>query len=148
MIERPRRDVEIGGAPHVLIDVWRSPTGLGLGYFLGPDPSADRRAVLDSETDVGEMGDDEAAALWAAGVPLTPTERRFVGGDGEVWLAQATGPVWGHGAAPGILGLRLVCLTADRPRVEVSATTLNELEDDDLVRLVGSATDIASHDDA
>jgi hypothetical protein len=139
MTERPKRNLTIEQDSWVLVEAWRSSTGLGLGYFLGPVVAADRRAVLDREVDVAALDDAEVLALWEAAAPLTVTERRFADHGGESWLAQASGPVWGEGAAAGTLGVRFTCITADRPGLELPGRRLTDLDDEELAGAVAEA---------
>jgi hypothetical protein len=136
MSMRPSREVTFGDQSLVLIDASRSPTGLGLAYFLAPDRADDRRAVLEPGVELGGLGEEAVAELWSGAASLTETERRFRGPDGHAWLAQSTGPVWGEGAAAGITGLRLVCLTAERAPVELRNANLALLDDEGLADLL------------
>jgi PAS domain-containing protein len=140
MSKRPSREVTVGDRSLTLIDASRSATGLGLAYFIAPDRADDRRAVLEPGVDVADLDDEAAAELWSGAAPLTQTERRFSGPNGEAWLAQSTGPVWGEGAAAGITGLRLVCLTAERGPVEAHDVNLGSLDDEGLADLIGPAS--------
>lgn len=140
MSTRPSREVTVGDQSLVLVDASRSPTGLGLAYFLAPDRADDRRAVLEPGLELGGLGQEAVVELWSGAAPLTETERRFRGPDGDEWLAQSTGPVWGEGAAAGITGLRLTCLTAARAPVEVRGGDLDSLDDEGLADLLRPAS--------
>lgn len=146
---RPRRSGWIDGASWTLYDAARAPSGLGLGYFVCDDPEVeDRRAALPAGLALPDLDDEAFLALWEAGRRLTPTERRFVDGGGAVWLAQSTGPVWAErGSAAGTAGLRLRCISAHRPSVELNGATLSELSDAELIARVGAREGVAPSSD-
>jgi len=142
MSDRPKREMEIDGRRWLLVDAWRSPGGRGLGYFVcvrceEPTPgTADRRVILPGGRSLEEIDEQELRDLWERAAPLTASERRFEDEDGDLWLAQATGPVWSEDGATDATGFRLACLTRDRPLVEVRRHPLCDLRDDDLAALV------------
>ena len=146
---RPWRSGRIEGAAWTLYDGARAPSGLGLGYFVCDDPEAgDRRVTLAAASAVPDLDDEAFRALWEAGRPLTPTERRFVDAGGAIWLAQGTGPVWAEGgSAAGTVGLRLRCISAHRPVVKLKGATLSEVSDADLIAHVGAPRGVASSSD-
>ena len=135
---RPRRSVAVDGVPWTLYDAGRTPSGLGLGYFVCDDAEAeDRRAALPADIDLASLDEGALHALWVAGRGLTSTERRIVDGDGAIWLAQSVGPVWARreGAA-GTVGIRLRCISADRPVAEIHGATLAGMSDAELISRV------------
>ena len=135
MNKRPGRDLSIEGATWRLVNAWRAQSGQGLGYFLAEAPEDDRRAALDPGVDFESLSEADVLALWAGAAGLTPTERRF-SASGEVWLAQASGPVWADGAAAGLTGLRVRCLTAETPVRDFSHLSLRDLGEEELAALV------------
>lgn len=137
---RPRRDLSIDGADLVLVEAWRAPSGLGLGYFLSSGTDGDRRVELAAGIDLASLDEEAVSALWESAAPLTSTERR-ISVDGDSWLAQASGPVWAEGAAVGTLGVRLTCLTSERATIAVAGVRLDDLDEGRLSALV---TDSAS----
>ncbi|MDX1393736.1 MAG: hypothetical protein R3195_05075 [Gemmatimonadota bacterium] len=139
MVNRPRRSVSAEGDEWTLVDAWRSGTGLGLGYFLAASAVDDRRVVLEPGRTLESLEEGEIGRLLEGSAPLTTTERRFGDSGGRAWLAQSFGPVWGEGVASGLTGLRIVCLTAEEPAVEVMDARLEDLSDDDLAALVEAA---------
>ena len=146
---RPRRSGRIDGAEWTLYDAARAPSGLGLGYFVCDDPEvADRRAALPAGLALSDLDDEAFRALWEAGRPLTATERRVVDGSGAVWLAQGMGPVWAEGgSAAGTTGLRLRCISAHRPVVELNGATLSGMSDAELIARVGAPEGVAPSSD-
>lgn len=112
-----------------LLEVARAPSGLGLGYFMAGDRTRDRRVALDPGLTLDGLDDAAVERLWSEAAPLTVTERRFETPDGEAWLAQAVGPVWGEGAAAGLTGLRLTCLTSERAPLQRAGLDLESLDD-------------------
>ena len=146
---RPWRSGRIDGASWTLYDAARAPSGLGLGYFVCDDPEvADRRAALPARLALADLDDDAFRALWEAGRPLTSTERRVVDGSGAIWLAQGMGPVWAEGgSAAGTTGLRLRCISAHRPVVELNGTTLSGMSDAELIARVGAPEGVAPSSD-
>ena len=138
MTGRPRVEVTVEGESMVLVEAARSASGLGLGYFLSPDRDRDRRVALDPGTTVGGLDPASIERLWSEAAPLTVTERRFDTPDGDAWLAQSVGPVWGDGAAAGLTGVRISCLTSSRRPIERAGIALESLDDDDLARLATS----------
>jgi len=119
---------------------------MGLGYFVCPGPeegkpgAPDRRVVLPPGRSLADLDGQEVAALWEGAAPLTDSERRFPDDGGELWLAQATGPVWSDSGANDAIGFRLVCLTRDCAPVEIRSRRLSEMEDGDLSALVALPT--------
>lgn len=146
---RPRRPGSIDGVAWTLYDAARAPSGLGLGYFVCDDPAvADRRAALSPGRSLSDLDDDAFRALWEAGRPLTCTERRVVDAGGAIWLAQGTGPVWaGGGSAAGTVGLRLRCISAQRPVMELTGATLAGMSDAELIARVGAPEGVAPSSD-
>lgn len=139
MTGRPVREVCVDGGRVRLVEAWRAPSGLGLAYFLadpGPESLADRRAGLPAGTGVSDLSEDAVRELWEGAAPLTATEVRFEDSRGDSWLAQATGPAWSESGAADAVGVRLVCLTADRETLELSRIPLPDLEPADLRALV------------
>ncbi len=132
---RSRRRGRIDGVPWTLFDAGRTASGLGLGYFVRDDPGAgDRRAALAPGMSVAELDDEGFQRLWEAGRPLTATERRLVGDDGAVWLAQSVGPVWAdRGVAAGAVGVRVRCLSSERPVIVLNGVVLADTPDADLL---------------
>lgn len=132
---RARRRGAIDGTAWTLYDLGRAASGLGLGYFVRDDLGAgDRRAALAPGVRVGELDDEAFRRLWETARPLTPTERRLVDDGGAVWLAQGVGPVWADGgAAVGSVGIRLRCISTERPVVELNGAILAETPDAELV---------------
>ena len=128
-MNRPVRRCQIDDETWTLVDAWRSGSGLGLGYFVAPDRGNDRRTALEADADVTSLSEEEVRDLWESAASLTPTERRFRADDGELWLAQSVGPVWGEGAAAGTTGLRLTCLTAGWPVRELPDVRLDDMDD-------------------
>lgn len=131
---RARRSGRIDGERWTLFDAGRAASGLGLGYFVRDDlGGGDRRAPLAPGVDVAALDDDGFRALWESARPLTSTERRFVDDEGEVWLAQGTGPAWAaEGAAAGAVGVRLRCVSAERPAVALGGVALADTTDAEL----------------
>lgn len=146
---RPRRSGTIDGASWTLYEAARGPSGLGLGYFVCDDPTvADRRTALPAGLALSDLDDEAFGALWEAGRPLTPTERRVVDGSGAIWLAQSMGPVWAEGgSAAGTVGLRLCCISAQRAVVELHGATLSEISDAELIARVGAPEGVAPSSD-
>ncbi len=146
---RPRWSGRIGGASWTLYDAARAPSGLGLGYFVCDDAEmADRRTALAAGSALSDLDDEAFRALWEAGRPLTRTERRVVDGSGAIWLAQGVGPVWaGGGSAAGTVGLRLRCISAHRPVVELNGAILSEMSDAELIACVGAPEGVAPSSD-
>jgi len=146
---RPRRPGPIDGAAWTLYDAARAPSGLGLGYFVCDDPKmADRRTTLPAGLAVADLDDEAFRALWEAGRPLTPTERRVVDGSGAIWLAQSMGPVWAEGgSAADTVGVRLCCISAHRPAVELNGATLSEMSDAELIARVGAPEGVGPSSD-
>jgi len=138
MSERPRVEGHIDGTVWTLFDAGRSTGGLGLGYFVSTeDGPPDRRAALPPDTIVTELDADGFRELWEKGAPLTGTERRFEGPDGEPWLAQACGPVWYEGeTSREVIGVRLRCLGADHPVVVHPGASLADTSDAELVAAI------------
>ena len=136
----PQRSGRIEGVSWTLHDAGRAPSGLGLGYFVCDDAEvADRRTALPAGVDVRGLDDEAFRALWEAGRELTCTERRIVDPHGLVWLAQSVGPVWAEGGtAAGTLGVRLRCVSAERPVLELNGVTLSEVADADLIARAGA----------
>lgn len=134
---RPAVEVTLEGRTWRLIDAGRAPSGLGLGYFLPADGGeGDLRVALEPDADVASLSPEALDSLWREGAPLTATEKRFTDAGGDLWLAQSTGPVWAAaGAAADAVGIRLRCLTSDRPPVSRTGRTLETLSDEDLVAL-------------
>jgi hypothetical protein len=131
MTGRASREISIDGRRVRLVDAWRAPGGLGLGYFLAdsedPKVPADRRTELPPGTAVDDLSEEDVLLLWENAAPLTATEARFEDSAGESWLAQATGPAWSETGAADAVGVRIVCLTADRETVECRGLRLSEL---------------------
>ena len=146
---RPRRSGRIDGASWTLYDAGRAPSGLGLGYFVCDDPEVpDRRAALPAGLALADLDDDAFDALWEAGRPLTGTERRVVDGSGAIWLAQGAGPVWaGGGSAAGTTGLRLRCISAHRPTVELNGASLAGMSDAELIARLSAPAGVAPSSD-
>ncbi len=146
---RPRRPGLIDGASWTLYEVARAPSGLGLGYFVCDGPEmADRRTALPAGRALDDLDDEAFRALWEAGRPLTRTERRVVDGGGAIWLAQSTGPVWAEGgSAAGTVGLRLRCISAHRPVVELNGASLSGMSDAELIARVGAPEGVAPSSD-
>ena len=142
---RPRRTGRVDGATWTLYDAGRGPSGLGLGYFVCDDPEgADRRAALPAGLVLADLDDDAFRALWEAGRPLTGTERRVIDGSGAIWLAQGRGPVWAEGgSAAGTVGLRVRCISADRPVLELKGASLSGMSDAELIARVGPPEGVA-----
>ena len=136
MVDRPRRSVSVDAGEWILVDAWRSETGLGLGYFLAASGFEDRRAVLEPGRTLESLDEGEIEQMLEGAAPLTVTERRFGDSAGRAWLAQSFGPVWGEGVASGLTGLRFVCLTAEEAAVEAPDARLEDLSDDALAALV------------
>lgn len=145
----PRRSGTIDGASWTLYETARAPSGLGLGYFVCDDPKvADRRTALPAGLALSDLDDEAFRALWEAGRPLTPTERRVVDGGGAIWLVQSIGPVWAEGgSAAGTVGLRLCCISAHRAVVELHGATLSEISDAELIARVGAPEGVAPSSD-
>ncbi|MDH3735142.1 MAG: hypothetical protein OEU54_16555 [Gemmatimonadota bacterium] len=131
MSVRDQREFAADGEPWILFEAHRSSSGLGLGYFMPANAAGggDRRVALEPGTEIAALSDDDLGVLWEGGARLTVTERRFSTSDGEFWLAQAVGPAWGEGAAAGLLGLRITCISAVRPVREVPDVRLEEQDD-------------------
>ncbi len=146
---RPRRSGTIDGASWTVYEAARAPSGLGLGYFVCDDPEvADRRTALPAGLAVADLDDEAFRALWEAGRPLTPTERRVVDGNGAVWLARSMGPVWaGGGSAADTVGLRVCCISAHRPVVELNGAALSEMSDAELIARVSAPEGVAPSSD-
>ncbi|MCZ0934877.1 MAG: hypothetical protein OXJ54_06825 [Gemmatimonadetes bacterium] len=146
---RPRRSGRIEGAVWTLYDAGRAPSGVGLGYFVCDDPEvADRRTALPAGLALPDLDDEAFRALWEAGRPLTSTERRVVDGSGAIWLAQGRGPVWAEGgSAAGTVGLRLRCISAHRPAVELNGATLAGMSDAELIARLGAPEGVAPSSD-
>ena len=142
---RPRRSGQADGASWTLYEAARAPSGLGLGYFVCDDPEvADRRTALPSEPALADLDDEALRSLWEAGRPLTRTERRVVDGGGAIWLAQSIGPVWAEGgSAADTVGLRLRCISAYRPVVELNGATLSDVSDAALIARTGALEGVA-----
>lgn len=126
---RPRREFAVDRRRWLAIDAWRDSGDLGLCYLLPLENGApaaadreDRRATLEPGQALDSLDGAALERLWRMAVPLTETERRFIGPDGAVWLARNTGPVWADasGAADSI-GVVIRCLTSVRPDIEVAA---------------------------
>ncbi len=145
----PRRPGRIEGVSWTLHDAGRAPSGLGLGYFVCDDAEvADRRTALPAGLGVPDLDDEAFGALWEAGRELTCTERRIVDPHGMVWLAQSVGPVWAEGGtAAGTLGVRLRCVSAERPVLELNGVTLAELSDAELIARVGELEGVTPSSD-
>lgn len=146
---RPRRSGPIDGASWTLYEAARAPSGLGLGYFVCDGPQmADRRTALPAGLALADLDDEAFRALWEAGRPLTPTERRVVDGSGAIWLAQSMGPVWAEGgSAADTVGLRLCCISAHRPAVELNGATLSEMSDAELIARLGAPEGVGPSSD-
>ncbi len=146
---RPRRSGTIEGASWTVYEAARARSGLGLGYFVCDDPEvADRRTALPAGLALSDLDDEAFHALWEAGRPLTPTERRVVDGNGAIWLAQSMGPVWAEGGrAADAVGLRLCCISAHRPVVELNGATLSEMSDAELIARVAPPEGVAPSSD-
>lgn len=133
MSARPRSEHAIDGATWTVFDAWRTPGGLGLGYFVGPGDASDRRVPLSPDVDVEDLDRSAFRALWEAAVGLTATERRITGPGGRPWLAQAYGPVWHEGGtAREVIGVRLRCLSDAIPVAFLRGVSLSEVSDDEL----------------
>ena len=146
---RPRRSGRIDGAAWTLYDAARAPSGVGLGYFVCDDSGmGDRRAALPAGLALADLDDDAFRALWEAGRPLTSTERRVVDDSGAIWLAQGVGPVWAErGSAAGTTGLRLRCISAQCPVVELYGATLSEMSDTELSARLGAPEGVVPSSD-
>ena len=146
---RPRRSGPIDGASWTLYDAARAPSGLGLGYFVCDDPELpDRRAALPAGLALSDLDDEAFRALWEAGRPLTSTERRVVDDGGAIWLVQSMGPVWAEGgSAADTVGLRMCCVSAHRPVVELNGATLSDMSDAELIARVGAPEGVAPSSD-
>ena len=146
---RSSRRGRIDDVSWTLFDAGRTASGLGLGYFVRDDAGAgDRRAALAPETRIAELDDGDFQRLWETGRPLTATERRLVDDDGAVWLAQSVGPVWADGGtAAGAVGVRLRCLSAERPVVVLNGVVLAETPDADLLARAGVHEGVAPSSD-
>lgn len=146
---RPRRSGTIDGASWTLYEAARAPSGLGLGYFVCGDPEvADRRTALPAGHALSDLDEEAFRALWGAGRTLTRTERRVVDGGGAIWLAQSMGPVWAEGgSAADTVGLRLRCISARRPVVELNGATLSGMSDAELIAAVGASEGVAPSSD-
>ena len=146
---RPQRSGRIDGAVWTLYDVGRAPSGLGLGYFVSDDSAMeDRRAALPAGLVPADLDDETFRALWEAGRGLTSTERRVVDGSGTIWLAQSVGPVWAEGgSAAGTVGVRLRCVSADGPVVELNGAKLSEMSDEDLIARIDAPEGVAPSSD-
>ena len=136
---RAHRRGRIDGVPWTLFDAGRTASGLGLGYFVRDDlGGGDRRAALAPEIRVAELDDEVFQRLWETGRPLTATERRLVDGNGAAWLAQSVGPAWADGGtAAGAVGVRLRCLSAERPCLVLNGVVLADTSDADLLARAG-----------
>ena len=145
----PRRSGTIDGASWTLYEAARAPSGLGLGYFVCDDPEVeDRRTALPAGLALSHLDDEAFRELWEAGRPLTPTERRVVDADGAIWLAQSMGPVWAEGgSAANTVGLRLRCISAHRPAVELNGATLSEMSDAELIARAAPPEGVAPSSD-
>jgi hypothetical protein len=143
MTARPSAEIEISGSRWVLFDAGRSPSGLGLGYFAERTRSGwagsdeDRRAVLEPGEDVASLEEGRLRELWESATPLTPTERRFVDDEGDLWLAQGVGPVWTHrGTAEAAVGTRVRCLSSVATVVTIAGRAPADLSGEELAGLV------------
>jgi len=138
MSERPRVEHVIDGVRWTLYDAWRSPSGLGLGYFVGGERGPDRRVPLPPDMDVADLDAAGFRELLNAAAELTVTERRIAGPGGRPWLAQAYGPVWhAGGTAREAIGVRLRRLDAEAPSVVVPGVALSGASDEELAAAIG-----------
>ena len=145
MTRRPRAELTVDRETWLALDAWRSGRGLGLVYFLHledgtpGDPASDRRAPLPPDADLSVLDAAELHELWAGAVELTPTERRLVAPDGSIWLAQGTGPAWSDGGAVDAIGVRLRCLSDERPIREIPGLRISEATDSRLEEAISRA---------
>jgi len=161
---RTHRTIRIADVTWTVWDAGRVASGLGLAWFTAtkrsgvgqaqgdgerlpgaegglPDQDEeDRRALLQPEQDLLNMEAGELTQLWSGGRSLTRTERRVTGPDGEIWLAQGTGPAWAdERAAREILGVRLRCISHHYGTLHREGVTLAELSDDALREWIRAA---------
>ncbi len=129
---RPHQRVEIEGEAWDVFEAWRAPSGLGLVYFVrATREEGDRRAEVDPGTRFEDLDASRLAEMWQGASSLTESERRLVDGEGEVWLLQAEGPVWGEGGAADAVGTRARCLTATRDGVVLRGVRPDDGTDED-----------------
>lgn len=134
------RIVEAEGRRWLALQPWRAGTGHGLAYFLAledgepsPDDRRDRRALLEPECELDALTPAELDPLLAGASPLTWTECRLAGADGEAWLVQSSGPVWAEGeVAAGLTGLVFTRLTGPPERHVLSGAGVAERSDEEL----------------
>lgn len=134
------RIAEAEGRRWLALQPWRAGTGHGLAYFLAleagepsPDDRSDRRALLNPGRDLDTLPPAELEALLAGASPLTWTERRLAGADGEAWLVQSAGPVWAESdVAMGLTGLVFTRLTGPPERHVLAGGGVAERSDEEL----------------
>ena len=102
-------------------------------------------ALIVAGVAVDELADEDLPALWDRAAPLTVTERRFATADGDAWLAQAFGPAWGEGAAAGAVGVRVTCLTSERPIRTAAGVRIGDMDDAALADVATGAAPAAAH---
>lgn len=134
---RDDRTVETENGRWRALTAWRGRGDVGLLYFLRLEDGApseradeDRRASLEPGERLADLGDDELRRRLSDGTPLTATERRFRGPDGELWLAQSVGPVWAEGdVAAGLTGVVFTALEGEPRRLVGDGVHVGEVDE-------------------
>lgn len=153
-VERPLRS---GEDDWLAIEAWRGRSGHALVYFLqtGPDGSLsdddrlDRRALLEPGVSVQGLDEDTLGVLLEGAAPLTVTERRLQGPDGEPWLARNEGPVWAAGdSAAGVTSIEYIRLGSPPMRLRAAGEHVGSVSTRALEESLAGAVVARGTDDA